>query len=286
MVFLLYSAPQIIIVDAPEPNNNPLRFVDIPRMVEKNKDLMENLVQSTIKKVFNTFVEYKDKIDVFYVAFSGGKDSVVTLDIVQRTLPHNDFKVLFGDTGMEFPDTYDTVDKIEIECCRQNIDFIRAKSDFNPEESWQKFGPPATVTRWCCSVHKTVPQVIALRKLTGKTNFTGMAFIGVRASESLARSDYDYVSLGEKHKGQYSCNPILEWNSAELYLYIYSRNLYLNEAYKKGNRRAGCLVCPRAAERNDYMARKCYTIEFDKLIDSVKSMYRKNFNTRRNTNSV
>lgn len=280
----LYSVPQLIIVDDPEPNNNSLRFVDVPRMVEKNRDLLENLVQSTIKKVFNTFVEYKDKVDVFYVAFSGGKDSVVTLDIVQRTLPHNDFKVLFGDTGMEFPDTYDTVDKMEIECCHQNIDFVRAKSDFNPEESWQKFGPPATVTRWCCSVHKTVPQVIALRKLTGKTNFTGMAFIGVRASESLARSDYDYVSLGEKHKGQYSCNPILEWNSAELYLYIYSRNLYLNEAYKKGNRRAGCLVCPRAAERNDYMARKCYTIEFDKLIDTVKSMYRKNFNTDESLN--
>ena len=42
---------------------------------------------------------------MFYVAFSGGKDSVVTLDLVQRALPHNSFKVLFGDTGMEFPDT-------------------------------------------------------------------------------------------------------------------------------------------------------------------------------------
>ena len=50
---------------------------------------------------------------VFYVAFSGGKDSVVTLDLVQRALPHNEFKVLFGDTGMEFPDTYETVDEIE-----------------------------------------------------------------------------------------------------------------------------------------------------------------------------
>ena len=67
--------------------------------------------------------------------------------------------------------------------------------------------------------HKTAPQVIALRELTGKSNFTGMAFIGVRASESISRSEYDYVSLGEKHKGQYSCNPILEWNSAELYMY-------------------------------------------------------------------
>lgn len=62
------------------------------------------------------YTKYKKKIDVFYVAFSGGKDSVVTLDLVQRALPHNEFKVLFGDTGMEFPDTYKTVDKIHDYC--------------------------------------------------------------------------------------------------------------------------------------------------------------------------
>ncbi len=271
------SAPELIIVDEPEPNNEPLRFVDIPGMVNKNKDLLEKLTQETIKKVFNTYVEHKDSVDVFYVAFSGGKDSIVTLDIVQRALPHNEFKVLFGDTGMEFPDTYDVVDRIEEECRCQGIEFIRAKSHFSPDESWKKFGPPATVTRWCCSVHKTAPQVLSLRELTGKVDFTGMAFIGVRASESLSRSEYDYVSLGEKHKGQYSCNPILEWNSAELYLYIFAENILLSEAYKKGNRRAGCLVCPRAAERNDYMARAWYTDEFDALINSIKSVYKKGF---------
>lgn len=275
----LYSAPKLIIINEPEPNNEPLRFVDIPGMVDKNKDILEKLTQETIKKVFNTYVKYKDRVDVFYVAFSGGKDSIVTLDIVQRALPHNKFKVLFGDTGMEFPDTYDVVDKTEEKCRCQGIEFIRAKSHFSPEESWKKFGPPATVTRWCCSVHKTAPQVLSLRELTGKVNFTGMAFIGVRASESLSRSEYDYVSLGEKHKGQYSCNPILEWNSAELYLYIFAENILLSEAYKKGNRRAGCLVCPRAAERNDYMARVCYTDEFDALINSIKYVYRKNFNS-------
>ena len=213
----LYNPPEIILVEEPEPNGEPLKFVDIPGMVEKNRDLIEKLTQDTIKKVFNTYIEFKEKVDVFYVAFSGGKDSIVTFDIVQRALPHNGFKVLFGDTGMEFPDTYKAVDNIEADCIENGIDFIRAKSDFSPECSWNLFGPPATVTRWCCSVHKTAPQVIALREATGKTDFTGMAFIGVRASESLARSEYDYVSLGEKHKGQYSCNPILEWNSAELY---------------------------------------------------------------------
>lgn len=273
----LYTAPEIIIKEEPEPNGTPLKFVDIPAMVEKNKDILEKLVQETIKKVYNTYIEYQDKVDVFYVAFSGGKDSVVTLDIVQRALPHNKFKVLFGDTGMEFPDTYTIVDELKNQCADQGIEFITARSNLLPSDSWKKFGPPATVTRWCCSVHKTAPQVLCLREVTGKSNFTGMAFIGVRASESLSRSEYDYVSLGEKHKGQYSCNPILEWNSAELFLYIYSEDILLNEAYKKGNRRAGCLVCPRAAEKNDYMARTWYTKEFDVLVDAIKSTYRKSF---------
>ena len=274
-----YTAPEIVLIEDPEPNSFPLRFVDIPAMVEKNGNIIEQLAQDTIKKIYNTFVEYQKKVDVFYVAFSGGKDSVVTLDLVQRALPHNSFKVLFGDTGMEFPDTYKTVEEVKKVCAEGEIEFLTSRSQYEPDYTWSKFGPPATVHRWCCSAHKTSPQIIVLRDALGKPDFTGMAFIGVRASESLSRSEYDYVSLGEKHKGQYSCNPILEWNSAELYAYIYLRQLYLNEAYKKGNRRAGCLVCPRAAERNEYMARICYPAQFNALMDKVRDMYSHNFRT-------
>lgn len=274
-----YTAPEIVLIEDPEPNSFPLRFVDIPAMVEKNGNIIEQLAQDTIKKIYNTFVEYQKKVDVFYVAFSGGKDSVVTLDLVQRALPHNSFKVLFGDTGMEFPDTYKTVEEVKKVCAEGEIEFLTSRSQYEPDYTWSKFGPPATVHRWCCSVHKTSPQIIVLRDALGKPDFTGMAFIGVRASESLSRSEYDYVSLGEKHKGQYSCNPILEWNSAELYAYIYLRQLYLNEAYKKGNRRAGCLACPRAAERNEYMARICYPAQFNALMDKVRDMYSHNFRT-------
>lgn len=272
-----YCAPEIILLEDPEPKGYPLRFVDIPAMVEKNRDLMEQLAQDTIKTIYNSYVKYKNKIDVFYVAFSGGKDSVATLDLVQRALPHNEFKVLFGDTGMEFPDTYETVNVIHDFCSDNKIEFIVSKSDYSPDYTWSKFGPPATVNRWCCSVHKTSPQITILREILGKPDFTGMAFIGVRGSESLSRNGYDFISLGEKHKGQYSCNPILEWNSAELYMYIYMQNLYLNEAYKKGNRRAGCLVCPRAAERNEYMARVCYPDEFDHLMNTIYDAYKEKF---------
>ena len=98
------------------------------------------------------------------------------------------------------------------------IDFQVSKSEYNPLDTWAEFGPPCTVTRWCCSVHKTSPQILHLRKILNKPDFTGMAFVGVRADESLARSKYEYITYGGKHKGQYSCNAILDWSSAEIFI--------------------------------------------------------------------
>lgn len=273
----LYTPPELVLIEDPEPEGYPLRFVDIPAMVDKNQQLMEQLVQETIKKIYNTFIEYQDKVDVFYVAFSGGKDSVVALDLVQRALPHNCFKVLFGDTGMEFPDTYETVEKIKQICDEEKIEFLQAKSKLKPENTWQIFGPPAVTIRWCCSVHKTTPQIMQLREILQKPDFTGMAFTGVRGDESLSRSEYDAISYGGKHSGQYSCHPILEWNTAELFLYIYENGLTFNNAYKKGNTRAGCLVCPMSQGKHDYMKYKNYPDDTDLFINKIITTSGKNF---------
>ena len=273
----LYTPPELVLIEDPEPEGYPLRFVDIPAMVDKNRQLMEQLVQETIKKIYNTFIEYQDKVDVFYVAFSGGKDSVVALDLVQRALPHNCFKVLFGDTGMEFPDTYETVEKIKQICAEEKIEFLQAKSKLKPENTWQIFGPPAVTIRWCCSVHKTTPQIMQLREVLQKPDFTGMAFTGVRGDESLSRSEYDAISYGGKHSGQYSCHPILEWNTAELFLYIYENGLTFNNAYKKGNTRAGCLVCPMSQGKHDYMKYKNYPDDTDLFSNKIITTSGKNF---------
>lgn len=270
----LYTKPELIIIEeSPEPNGAPLIPVDVAEMCRRNADLMETLVQETIQKIYNTYMKYRDRIDVFYVAFSGGKDSVVTLDLVQRALPHDQFIVVFSDTGMEFSDTYKIVDRMKKACESQDIGFYISHSSYSPQETWSAFGPPCTVTRWCCSVHKTAPQILLLRELTGIVDFHGMAYVGVRGDESVARSKYEYIAYEGKHKGQYSCNAIWDWGSAEIFIYTYAEHLMLNETYKKGNRRAGCLICPRAAERNDYMSFVCYQEQTKPLIRQIELAY-------------
>ena len=268
----LFTAPEIIILDYPEPKGEKLKMIDISKMVQKNADILDSLSKETIKKIYNTYLEYEKKLDIFHVSFSGGKDSEVCLDLVQRAIPHESFVVVFGDTGMEFSDTYDSINKAKQRCENTGIKFYTARSHMNPHDSWKMFGPPSSSVRWCCSVHKTTPQLLFLRELLQKDSFTEMAFVGVRRDESVRRSGYDYISYGTKHKGQYSCNPILDWNSAEVYLYIYANNLPINLAYKKGISRAGCLVCPMAASKSDYMNHINYLKDSQSFVDIIKEL--------------
>lgn len=275
----LYEAPKIIIPEdedgnpvQPETGGRKLKLIDIDTMVKKNRDMLDIIKDTTVKKIVAIYEKNKNKLDVFHVAFSGGKDSVVLLDLVKRALPRESFVVIFGDTGMEFPDTYIAVEKAKEACEKDGTPFYISQSHFDPHQSWKIFGPPARVLRWCCSVHKSAPQTLKLREITGKNDYVGMDFVGVRKHESVARSKYKYENYGKKQKGQYSFNAILEWTSAEVWLYIFANGIYVNEAYKKGNSRAGCLFCPMGGNRGDYIQYHSYPSEVSKYVDLIKSM--------------
>ena len=247
--------------------------IDIDGMNAKNKDLLSVMEETTVKMIIKEYEKFKNKLDIFHVAFSGGKDSAVLLDLVKKALPKGSFVVIFGDTGMEFPDTYKTVELTKRQCEEDGTPFYIARSHFKPEDSWKIFGPPARVLRWCCSVHKSTPQTLKMRELCGKNNYTGLDFVGVRKEESLARSKYEFENFGKKQKGQYSYNPILDWTSAEIWLYIYANNLHINVAYKKGNSRAGCLFCPMSGGQSDFFRRRSYTAEIDTYINYIRETY-------------
>jgi phosphoadenosine phosphosulfate reductase len=249
-----------------------LQPIDLSAMCDKNRDLMTVIEDSTVKRIIKEYEKFKKRLDIFHVAFSGGKDSAVLLDLVKKALPKGSFVVIFGDTGMEFPDTYEAVEVTRQQCELDGTPFYTARSHFDPHESWKIFGPPSRTLRWCCSVHKSTPQTIKMRELTGKNDYTGLDFVGVRRAESLARSTYEYENFGKKQKGQYSFNPILEWTSAEVWLHIFINNIHINRAYIKGNTRAGCLLCPMSGGCSDYIRHVNYTDDIDAYVSIIREM--------------
>ena len=266
--------------------NLSLLPVDIKSMIAKNENLMNGMIQRTLKDIYATFKAYKSKVDLFYLAFSGGKDSMVMLDLVQRALPHDSFEVIFGDTTMELSDTYKTVE--ETKKFFSDLKWHTARAPFDALDSWQFMGPPASKIRWCCPVHKSGPSLVKVKEIIANRrhcsvedvkNFRTMAFIGVRKEESVQRATYDDISVSRKHPAQINFYPIFKWATAEIFLYLFAENLSFSQSYRNGLPRVGCVFCPMSSEWYDCIINRIYFNEVTPYIDIVKRTINKGFET-------
>ena len=244
-----------------------LEPVNVEKMVKRNSTKMAALVQHTAEIIYDKYNEYKNKVDVTYVAFSGGKDSIVLLDLVQKSLPHDAFKVVFADTTMEVSDTYKAVETAKEKY--SSVDFYTAKSKFNAIDSWKVFGTPSRTLRWCCAVHKSAPSLLKLREIVGKDKMSALAFDGVRAAESVKRATYLANGENSKHGSQSNAHPLALWNAAEVFLYIIGNNLLYNNAYRYGSTRVGCLLCPLSSDWKDYITNAIYPQETEKFLNII-----------------
>ena len=200
-----------------------LKPIDTKRLYEINRKLLVNLEQLEIQFIQEQYNTYAPKGFSFVCAFSGGKDSLLLLDLVSKALPPNSYYVVFSNTGMELSATLNAVEKAKEHW--PTLRFEEAQCHMRPTESWDKFGPPGRRMRWCCTVHKSVPTILKLRELTGNYNAKAVVYDGVRAEESARRSKYDKVSIGVKNISQINCHAIIEWNTAELYSLRCSSNI-------------------------------------------------------------
>lgn len=261
--------------------NMQIEPVDIDTMVEKNTPIMDIVAADAKRRAKELYDEDIKRCDIAYIAFSGGKDSVALLDICHRVLPFS-VPVIFSDTDMELPDTYNVWNEIQGRYTER--EFIKAKAERSALENWHLFGPPARTIRWCCSVHKSTPALMMLKKKLHKSAVKVMAFVGVRGDESISRSFYEDSTDGVKNASQLNRMPILDWGAHELWLYIFANNLMINEAYKKGISRIGCIMCPDSSPRYLWFAQKIYPQMVKTYSDIIIETSSKEFKTKEEQN--
>ena len=216
------------------------------------------------------------KIDKFLASFSGGKDSQVVLDLCTRAIPPQDFEVIYSDTGYELPPSLHMYEEIaqHYKSLYPELSFRTARNHASVLSYWDKIGTPSDTHRWCCAVMKTGP-LYRLLKTEDNKQAKVLTFDGVRAEESTRRSGYNRVGKGVKHDTVINARPILYWNTAEIFLYMFKYNLPINPAYRQGMTRVGCLVCPFANEWNEMIANVYYKDDVKPFLEKIENFAKK-----------
>jgi len=248
----LFTKPKVKIVK----EGLVLEPVDLSSMLERNRSILDGLTHKAMEQIVEKFELYRKRVDTVAVAFSGGKDSLVLLDLVQRVLPPDEFVVVFSDTTMELSSTYEALEKAKERW--KKLRFFTVRAPKPATETWREFGPPSRLHRWCCTVHKSAPCLRFLRKMVGKPQIKALIFDGVRRGEGGARGSYLSVSEGIKHFAQINIHPLLDWSLTEVYLYLFRRGLLFNKAYRQGMVRVGCSLCPFGSRWSNFIAAHCY----------------------------
>ena len=194
----------------------------------------------------------KEKI---VLSFSGGKDSSVTADVVIKALADSSLTHIFGDTTLEFPMTYDYVQRY-IHIDNPDAAVMIAKNDEQDFYSvCEDIGPPARMMRWCCSMFKTGPITRLLNDAYPGEQI--LTFYGIRKCESVSRSKYKRLTSNSefaKIQKQTVAAPIFFWSDLDVWLYIIGENVDFNDAYRLGYDRVGCWCCPNNNIRAQFLS--------------------------------
>ncbi|RLI80336.1 hypothetical protein DRP05_00730 [Archaeoglobales archaeon] len=207
------------------------------------------------KTILKQYANYNKK----YVFFSGGKDSIVCLDLANQIL--EDFKIIYIHiTGNTHPKCDKFVEKVADE---YNKELITLKSQYDFFDILQKYGYPGILwkgSRWCLNRFKD--RVI---KEYEKTNPIYVSIAGIKAFDSRRRmilSKQKGVRISKKHGwGLIQLYPIWNWTHNDVYAYLEENSLPLNELYRKINSAGNCVFCP-AMRKKTFMLIKCYCPEF------------------------
>ncbi len=201
-----------------------------------NKAYLNFLEQEAIDFIRTVSASHADHMPI--VSFSGGKDSSLVSYLVRRALGREDVLHIFGDTTIEFPDTYQFIRSFKK--TNPQVPFREARAEVGWFDMCKMLGTPSRIVRWCCTVFKSVP----IREAIDQFGRRVLNFEGIRRVESVRRRNRERINVNPKIPQQVSVEPIIDWRDVDVWAYIVTRRIPINDAYEKGFSRVGCLYCP------------------------------------------
>jgi 3'-phosphoadenosine 5'-phosphosulfate sulfotransferase (PAPS reductase)/FAD synthetase len=250
----------------------------IADLIQKQSLDLDSKIRMTINRIKQWYERWDGDV---YVAFSGGKDSTVLLDLVRSVYP--DVPAVFADTGLEYPEIKEFVAGFDnVVTVRPAMPFhkvikehgypvlskktsmgldryrntnsdvqrkLRLWGGVNPTSG--KKQEPSIPQKWHhlteapfkCS--DRCCDIMKKRPMAKYGKETGRKpFIGTMADEGEIRRQ-QYLKHGcnmiSKTKAR-SC-PLSFWTEADIWAYIESKSLPYAKIYDMGEERTGCMYC-------------------------------------------
>lgn len=251
------STGKVVIFHPPPPKikEDPFAKPDrLGRVIKRLADCYRQDLDGKIAlahEVLQTLFKATDKVAV---AFSGGRDSLVALDIARKIKP--DIPVMMVNTGIEFPETVKYVRQLATDW---NLNFHERKPKIDFWKLTEEQGIPVAgrgnttfmrdlskkadvkLSNSCCRRMKETParQFYREHKIEG-------AITGLRVPESLMRklnfADYGALRYSSTYNTLIAwC--LYAWKDEDIDNYIHTYELSLNPLYEMGYQRVGCWSC-------------------------------------------
>lgn len=215
----------------------------------------------------------------YYVAFSGGKDSQVMLELVK--MAGVKYRAYYSVTTNDPPDNVYFIRKYYPE-----VVFVRP-----PKTYYQLIaekGLPTMQRRFCCDIMKeglgigrVVLTGVRAEESKKRAGYSEVAVMS-RRKEHEGRTEYDVEQMAEnehqciKGKDKVMVRPILQWTEEEVWEFIRERGLPENPCYKLVGR-VGCMFCPYSSVG----AIKLYEETYPRFRELIIKALEKNLKYRR-----
>lgn len=237
----------------------------------------------------------------YFLAFSGGKDSVV-------------IKALADMAGVKYDAHYNitTVDPPELVHFVKSLDDIHIDAqtyeDGRRITMWnlipKKLMPPTRVARYCCQYLKetngygrvTVTGVRWAESVNRRKNQGEMTIFSKSAAKELDKAGIQYTKTqrggivlnldnADSRDAMEMCyrtrktliNPIVDWDDDDVWEFIHKYNIPYCKLYDEGYKRIGCIGCPmsstnhRLSEFERYPKfKRQYLKAFEKMLNRIK----------------